>query len=176
MAGKNKSVNDSYVSQAVFRVAESAANTLTFEKLETGLSVFDKIGWVISRVEYRLEPGSYSVFNAAADRIDFALTMTNSLTALVPENPSIYFMRSILRVDIGTAASGFMEDNTLVADYSGLPGGGILVLPSPIYFGLVGTSLTAAATMVCRIFFQAIEMTDQDYFNLVQARQLLIST
>lgn len=173
---KSKSPNDAYTSQAVFNVTESGANTLTFEKLETGLSIYDKIGWVISRIEYKIGGLTLAQFNGTGDTLTFALTMTNTLTALAADNPAVLFQRAIVRHDIGTAASGLLVDNTWNADYSTLPGGGLLVLPNPLYFGVVGASLAGAATIVCRIFFQALELTEQDYFNLVQARQLLVST
>jgi len=172
----SKSIAGLYSAQAQFDVTESAANTLTFEKLDTGMSVYDKVGWVINRVEFRLAASSYALFNGSGDYLIMALTATNSLTALNPNNPAIYIYRQILRQDLGTAATGLFVDTSFDIDYSNLPGGGILVLPSPFYMGIVGSGLSGAATCITRIYFQAIDMSDQDYFNLVQARQLLISS
>lgn len=170
------SMAGNFTSQAIFNVSESAANTLTFEKLETGLSVYDKIGWVIQRVEWRLASAVPGLFNASADSLTMALTITNSLTTLADDNPAVLMLKKWMRVDYGTAASGELIHLTWVDDYTGLSGGGILTLPNPLYCGLFGTSLTGPATAYARVFFQAVELSDTDYFNLVQARQLLIST
>lgn len=171
-----KTMTDNFTSQAVFYVVETAANTLTFEKLETGLSVYDKIGWVIQRAEWELGVASLAYFNGTGDHITFALTITNSLTGLSDENPAIIAIDRIVRTDLGTAASGLLRPTKIVRDFSTLSGGGILTLPNPIYCGLQGNGLTNAASVVCRLYFKAIELSDTDYFNLVQARQLLIST
>lgn len=176
MATKGKLVTDSYVSQAVFDVNESAANTLTFEKLTTGLSVYDKIGWVICMVKYSLGGSTRAAFNGTGDILSAGLTMTNSLTSLGDNDPSIYDIIRIQRTDFGTAANAYLEPLEFIHDYSMLPGGGLLVLPEPLYCGIAGSSLAAAAQVVTRIYFQPVELNDQDYFNLVQARQLLIST
>lgn len=176
MATKGKQVTDSYVSQAVFDVTESAANTLTFEKLTTGLSVYDKIGWVICMIKYSLGGSSRAQFNGTGDILTAGLTMTNSLSSLADNDPSIYDLIRIQRTDFGTAANAVLEPLEFVHDYSKLPGGGLLVLPEPLYSGIAGSGLAGACQIVTRIFFQPVELTDQDYFNLVQARQLLIST
>jgi len=172
----SKMTTGDFTSQAVFNVTESGANTLTFEKLETGLSVYDKIGWVIARIEWRMSSGNFALFNASADLLTMALTVTNSLTTLSDDNPAILAIKRIARVDLGTAASGMFEPLDYVSDYSTLPGGGLLTLPNPLYMGLVGGSLTGAATVVTRIFFKSITLSDADYTNLMQSRQLLIST
>jgi len=174
MAEKNQL--GAFSSQAVFDVTEAGANTLTFEKLETGISVYDKIGWILNRVELTGNPSA--LFNTTADTLTMALTMTNSITAaqLSANNPAIYMLRTFYRVDYGTAATAILRDATDVIDYSNLPGGGLLMLPNPMYFGLVGSGLAGAATMICRIFYTPLQLGDADYMNLIQARQLLIST
>jgi len=172
----NKSIAGAFASQAVLEVTESAANTLTFQKLETGLSVYDKIGWVLNRVEFRLGSGVPALFNASADVLQMALTMSNSLTALADNDPAIYTNLMLYRIDYGTAATGVLAENLYAQDFGMLPQGGILILPNPLYLGVKGTSLTAAASVVARIYYSAIELSDTDYFNLVQSRQLLINS
>lgn len=171
---EKKTPGDNFCSQAIFDVTESAANTLTFEKLDTGMSVYDKVGWVIARVEWNIA-NVFSKFNTSGDSLEMALTMTNNLAGLDDANPAIIFKRTLIRYDLGTAASGEIKDAILVNDLSTLPGGGILTLPTPLYVGVLGAGLSAAARVVCRIYFKAMSLTEQDYFNLVQARQLLIT-
>lgn len=174
MAGKNLSGN--YCSQAVLTTTESSAGTLTFQKIETGLSVYDKIGWVINKIKWFLGTSTLQQFNGTNDLLTMALTMSNQLTALAQNNPAIVAAKWLQRTDLGTAASGDFHQLDIEDDFSTLPGGGLLILPNPIYLAVIGTSLAAAVTVTARLFYQAIELTDADFTNLVQARQLLISS
>jgi hypothetical protein len=174
MAGKE--IKDLYTSRAVLTVTESAGNTLTWEKLETGLSVYDKIGWVISKIKWTPYPASYAQFNSSGDTLSMNLTMSNNITTLSISDPAIYAQKILLRTDLGTAASGAIRAIDFEDDFSTLPGGGLMVLPNPLYLGVQGTGLAAACTVSAQIFFQAIQLSDQDYFNMFQARQILINS
>lgn len=171
----SKSIAGEYASSATVTVIESAANTLTFEKLEAGISIYDHVGWVLTRVEWRPRVAAYQQFNGSGDALQMALTMSNALAALSDSDPSTYAMKTIARLDLGTAASGAIFPTSLVDDFSGLPGGGLLVLPSPLYLGVAGSGLAAATTVTVKMYFKSIDMTQDDYFNLVQARQLLLN-
>lgn len=176
MAPKGKSLQDMYTSQALLSPTESGANTLTFEKLETGLSVYDKVGWIIARIEWSLSSATLALFNGTTDVLNVALTMSNNLSSLSVDDPANIIMRRWQRTDLGTAASGWIKPLLHVDDFSTLPGGGLLTLPSPLYGAILGQGLSGAAECFIRLFFQAVELSESDYFNLIQARQLLIST
>lgn len=167
---------DEYTSQFIISPSEAVAGTLVYEKLETGISVYDKVGWVLSRVEYRLPANVRAMFNGTGDYMIFGLSMSNQNASIADDDPAIITKRMIQRTDFGTAATGSIESNHWIDDYSTLPGGGILILPNPLYGYVQGSGLSSTAAIFCRGFVKAIPMSDQDYFNLVQARQLLIST
>jgi len=175
-SGNPKMLGDKFATQAILTPTESAANTLTFEKLETGVSVYDRIGWVIQRIEWRMSAATQALFNGTGDLLTMALTLTNSLTALNDDNPALIAIRKWQRTDFGTAASASIEPLTWIDDYSTLAGGGLLCLPNPIYSAVLGTGLSGAASVFIRVFFVTVQLDDKDYFNLVQARQLLISS
>ena len=65
-------VKDEFVNQAYISVTESALNTLTFAKLETGISIYEKVGWLICRMDYfvTLQVGDFAV---EGDTITFGL-------------------------------------------------------------------------------------------------------
>lgn len=177
MATAKKEMSGIYAQKVVLSgLLETAANTLTFDKVETGMSVYDQIGWVLSRVEYRLTANTRSLFNGTGDNLSIALVSTNTLTLLGDANPAIYALRSFTRIDFGTAASATLESNTYVDDYSGLPGGGLLLLPNPLYGAIVGTGLSGPAFVSVILYVQPVQLDKDDYFNLVQARQLLINS
>lgn len=165
-----------YAAQAIITPTESASNTLTFEKLEAGISIYDRVGWVINRIETRITAATLALFNGTGDFLSVALTASNQITSLNEDNPSVYAMRRWVRLDFGTAASASIGQQTFVDDYSTLPGGGLLVLPTPLYAGIVGSGLTGPASAYVKLFFKAIELSAEDYFNLTQTRQLLINS
>lgn len=168
---------DEYASKIVLALTESAGSTLTYDKIETGMSIYDTVGWLIQRVEYQLTPAVAALFNGSGDYIVVAMTSTNSLTSsqISPTNPAIYTYRNFQRLDFGTAANGSIFSGTFVDDYSNLSGGGLFVLPQPLYGAIIGGGLTGAASITATLYVKAIPLADKDYFSLVQARQLLIN-
>lgn len=174
MAISKTSLGD-YGFPVVFTPLESAANTLTFEQLQTGLSITDRIGWVIQRIESTIGASTLTYFNGTGDILNWGICQNNSLSSISIENPQIKFVKKLQRIDFGTAANAVFQDLTIVDDYSNLEGGGILVVPSPIYGFIQGAGLTTAASVNMKIFVKAVTLSDADYFNLVQNTQLLLS-
>lgn len=175
MAKTGSSVAGLFTSQATLSNVESAANTLTFTQLQTGLSIYDHVGWILGRLEFRLSNTVPALFNADGDALSIAITQNNAAAALSQSDPAIIYLLQIRRTDYGTAASGELRSNTFEVDFSTLPGGGILVLPNPLYLASVGSGLTGPSTVTARLYFQPVDLSDADYFNLVQARQLLLN-
>jgi hypothetical protein len=179
MAVKQKGqgmAGSSFVTQTVVSVTESAANTLTFLQIQSAIAPTDKIGWVIEGIEFRFSGATLGYFNSTTDTLQMALTVSNQLTALSDTDPAVIYKRALCRTDFGTAASASFYDLMLKADFSQYSGGGLLVLPTPIYLGVLGAGLSTAASVIARIFFTPIEMNDQDWMNLVMSRQILINS
>jgi len=153
-------------------VTESAANTLTFKKLETGISLFDKVAWVINRLEYYLNP-SATIFNTTDDILLVGLTVANNITSLSLTDPNVLDFVALSRQDIGTAASGMYFMKPYTRDFSGMPGGGLITTPNPIYGAAVGTGLASATTSVIKIFYTVLELKTEEYWELVEARRIV---
>lgn len=166
---------DQYANLAIVSVTESAANTLTYKKLETGTSLFDKVGMVIHKVEWYLGTSMLQIA-AAADQIQAGITNSNTLTDISPTQDGVLIRRQWRRIDFGTAASGQLYSEPFVDEFDRLPGGGIILMPNPLYIGVVGSSLGAAVTLTVRLSFTFISLKDSDFFELMQARQTLIAT
>lgn len=164
---------DKFANQAMIRCVESAANTLTFKKLETGISLFDKVAWVISRIEYLLSMATYGYFNSTADVLAFGLTTVDTLTTLDIANSAVLDYNYIGRIDLGTAASGGFFFQPFVKDFAALPGGGLIVPPNPIYLAGVGTGLSTASTIVAKMFYTQIVLKPEEFWELVEARRMI---
>jgi hypothetical protein len=171
MAAKSQT---EFASSVSLRVTESAANTLTFQKIEGGVTTLDKVGWVIQKCFFSLSNPVY--FNGTGDIFTIALTVSNKLADLSVDNPGVIFSRTFERVDMGAAASAQIIETTQETDFSSLQGGGVLVLPTPLYLACQGQGLSNAMVGLLRMYFFPIQMADSDYFNLVQSRQILINS
>lgn len=165
---------DKYANQAVIQCTESGTATLTFKKLETGISLFEKVAWLISHACYFIS--GMSQLNSSGDAISMALTTTDQLTSLALTNAAVIDYQYVLRMDIGTAASGWYYQMPIVANLSGLAGGGVLVPPNPFYLGVAGSGTAAAVTVTCKIYYTTVELKPDEYWELVESRRIISST
>jgi hypothetical protein len=165
---------DTYANMAVITVTEPAANTLTFSKLETGINLGSNIAWLINRIEYFLPPIDYSVFNTVLDAFDCGLAQSNKFSTINVNDASIIDIVH-LRKNGGTATVDgvVFQMLPLVKDFSTLPGGGLIVVPNPIYGFSVGCGLAAATTTKLKVYYTQMEIKDADFYELFQSRIML---
>jgi len=161
-----------YTNIAYLSVTESAANTLTFSKLETGIAPFEKRGWLISRLEYFVSVTSAN-WGADADALTYALTASNTISSLDLSDNAVIDYNKITRIDLGAAATGMFMERPIVKDLSTLAGGGVLVTPNPLYMAAVGTALTGATTVKCRMFYTSIDLKADEFWELVEMRRMV---
>jgi hypothetical protein len=167
---------DQFANQAVITVLESAANTFTSKKLETGISISEKVAWIINRIEYNLALFSAGQFNSDSDTCIYGL----GVSASFPNGPAlaetaILDYNSRTRLDLGVAATGQFAIQPIVKDFSSLPGGGILVPPVPIYLFCQSVGCVAAQTVVARMWYTLLQMSPDQYWELVEARRIISS-
>lgn len=174
MASKG-SREDKFANYAIVAVTESAANTLTFKKLETAISLMDKVAWIISRVEYYINAIDGTQFNTSGDAQYFGLSLSNSFATPLITEQTIIDYNNITHLSFGTAATAMFLNKPIVKDFSALPMGGILIPPNPLYLYSVGSGLAAASVTTARIHYLTYELSTEDYWQLVEARRVLSS-
>lgn len=160
--------SDNFANVIYDAVTESGANTLTFEEINVGLNIFDKVGMVIHLIEYS---NHINLLQADDDSITFGLTQSNGWTTVDPSESSIITYEDFSIAGFGTAANALQRQTPYVRDFSTLPGGGILVTPKPLYLFAKGTNLGSAATVKVRIYFTIMKLKPEEYFELLEARQ-----
>jgi len=171
-----KKIQDSFANMATIIVTESAANTLTYKKLETNFGTFEKIAWVIHRLDYVLLSASTG-FNGTDDSLNVALMVSNTRTSIQDSStytdPAVIDMLCFTRFDFGAAASGslFMRPHT--KDFANLPNGGLIIPPAPLYGAVMGFGMASAGNAVIRIYYTIKELATDEYWELVEARRLL---
>lgn len=157
---------DQFCNKFFASVTESAANTLTFEEIQTNVEVFSKQAWIINRLEWYVPKATFDLVINTADMIDMALTGSNNIADLGLNNAAV-IDRLTLHVREATAVGFAYREQPLIRDFSALPGGGLIVAPRPLYAAIVGTSLTAVGTAQLRGYFQTKQLTPDEYLELV---------
>lgn len=162
---------DKYANILTQQVVMSGANTLTFQEVNIGLSLFDKAGILISRIEYEPTTATIAEMTNATDNIQLAITASNSINSLGITQASVIHRKILYRHDMGTAGTGALVDYPFVVDFASLPGGGILITPKPWYVGMTTGGLASAGTANVRFYFQVMKLTAESYFELLETRQ-----
>lgn len=165
-------VKDKFCNQAYLSVTEAAANTLTFDQLLTGISIYEKVGWLISRMEYNIGPSS-AKFAADTDQVQFGLSTSNVITGVGMENTPVIDTNTVARIDFGAAASGFLSITPILKNFADLPGGGLLVPPNPLYLFVKGANAPNAFTIKARMFYTVISLKTEDFWELVELRRMI---
>jgi hypothetical protein len=172
-----KASNDVFANYASITCTETAPNTLTYKKLETGISTFDKLAWIINRIDYDLRGILVAQFNGDGDEEYVAITAGNSLTTLMSgkmqTDPTVIHGLTMGRSDLGAAATGMFNIMPKTFNFADLPGGGIIIPPTSIFLAVQGSGLVAAATVYCRIYYTIRELKAEDYWELVEARRVI---
>jgi len=171
-----KRVSDQFSNMATITCTESAANTLTYKKLETSFGTFEKIAWIIHRIEYFFY-GASTMFNSTEDSLFVALMTGNSRTTIATgdafTDPQIIDIQALSRIDFGAAASGMLLQRPYTHDFGSLPSGGLIVPPAPLYGAIQGYQCASAGVEVMRIYYTIKELATDEYWELVEARRLL---
>jgi hypothetical protein len=167
-----KKSTDRWANIAAVRVVESAANTLTTLKYQFPFSIMDKVGLIISRIEYW--PESLDQLNSASDIANYALIAASTVTDITNQADALIIdSLRIARMDLGAAASGFLNVHPIVKDFSNLVGGGILVAPAPLYAAIKGTGAGAAMQCWIKLFYTYQSMSTDEYWELVESRRII---
>jgi hypothetical protein len=165
---------DLFSNVAFGTVTESAINTLTFAEISTGVSVREKIAWIIGRILWYPAKLTMTGVHESADMLDMALTSSNKVDDISSlSDPAVIDLFSFGVAHYGTAGSGERYNLPFVRDFTALPGGGLIITPKPLYIAAKATSMAAAATVSCRIFYTIKTLAADEFWELVQASRIV---
>lgn len=157
---------DVFANKAYATVTESGANTLTFSEIQTNVSVFEKMAWIIHRIEWYLSYATQALLIDAADTLQLALTASQSISSLALNSPSVIDLYEQYKF-LATAVGYHFSEMPIIRDFTALPGGGLIVAPRPLYIAAKGTGLASAATGSCRFYFTVKQLKADEYLELV---------
>lgn len=158
---------DRYTNLASADVTESAANTITYQELLTGISLGVGVGMLIDQLDYLPAGGALDDLVAVGDQLSFGWFTSNSPTSIeLNDRRLIHMGRLKSEPVVGTAASGG-SPVSLPLVYQFFPA--MIVAAPRIYFAVLGDSLAAAARVQSRLYFRYIELSTQEYLELAEA-------
>lgn len=173
MASKQSSM-DKYSNMAAVTATPGSADAFASTKFAFPFSIMDKVGLLLSRIEYFVN--TLSGLNGGTDYIYAGLATAASLASIADSaDPLMVDSIRLVRVDMGTAASSLIFELPLVRDFSNLPGGGLLVAPNPLYLWTQSNGAGAVMTVSCRLWYTYIEMAPDEYWQLVESRRVISS-
>lgn len=169
-----KQSGDQYPQLAYMEVVESAANTLTFAKLEVATGALlgkQKFGMVIHQIQFSVGVTIRKLILDEDDAINIALTMNGNITSIDLSNVDVVDQLVIGRNKYGTAASGWLDIEPIIHNFSLL--GGLLVPADRLYLAAQGVSLASATTVKARLWYTMKELSIDEYWDLVEARRII---
>ena len=164
---------DVFPNKAVIYCEESAVNTLTYVQLATNISTFEKVAWIIHRIEYKLSDTTLYEFTAETDKLSMAVTRTEVADALEVNKPEIIDMVMFAIQNYGTPANAEMVMRPYVRDFSTLPGGGLITPASPLYGAIHGAGLAAVGAAWITIYYTLKHLKTEEYWELLEATRLV---
>lgn len=172
MAGKT--VLDTFPQFAVLTVAavtSAGVSAVASNRLVTGLTALQKVGWILQRIQYWIAPELMASLQTPLDYRALGILQSSALSpGLTPVNASVI---DSIRLDIAiAAAAGFTipakTEFPITKDFPG----GILILPQNLYFmsETYDASSTGPYTCYARLWYTETELGDADYYDLLQLR------
>jgi hypothetical protein len=171
MAVKN---TDVYANIAYLNVVESAANTLTWARLDIAQMGFlqeKKFGMLIKKVAWVPSYATEQLLVAANDSFNMAITTSDAITVLSQYYAEVVLMRSKRIAWYGAPANAIPYDVPYYDDLTSI--GGLLVPADRIYLGIQGVSLASACTIQARVYYSMVELAVDQYWELVESRHMI---
>lgn len=162
-----RSAEDRFSNVATVTVVESAANTLTFVELATGISLGQGIGMLIDQLDYYVNTVSRNLIVGALDELVMAWTANRTMTSVQPDVPGVIHTALLQNENVvGTPASNAAIARSPLVHQFFPP---MIVAAPRLYCAVQGGSLGSAATVRFRMYFRYIPLTDKEYLELAEA-------
>jgi hypothetical protein len=155
--------SDAYAQMAYMTVEQAAANDLSFGQLGLRLGVGMRQAWVIHSILYYPIVGLMNEMATNVDNFAMAICTNDKMDSLELEDPAIVDLCKLFMNQL-TAVGYEIYQRPIRSDFTNLPGGGYLVLPSSLYLALKTSGCANAHSAECRILYTTKDLNDADYF------------
>jgi len=155
--------DDRFANVLPVEVVMSAANTLTFAQVETGVSLGTGIGLLIDQINYYIPFGEVSELLTSADTIKMAWVNSDALTDLVADERRVIDMVELSQT---LTTSGVIAHKSPIIHQFFPP----LIRATPrMWLACVTAGFAGAATVRSRLFFRYIDLNTQEYLELAES-------
>lgn len=177
MPASKEGNKDIYANIGAILVEQSATDTLTFNELQTYISVFDKKALIINKIIYSIPLATWQELDAEADYIAFGISTANNAAsqaiADLYNRADIVDYNHIYTLVSGTPADIERKFGQIEKDFSTMPGNGLLVPGRPLFGWMGSDGMSAAMTIAMRIFFTVKDVSTEEYWELVEATRVV---
>jgi hypothetical protein len=165
--------SDQYANIAFLKVTESAANTLTWARLQLANTLLtEKTAVLIHRADVQLDH-HFTILSANTARITAVVSVSDRITDIRDlSQPEILLQIEYQRID-ATAVSTHVIKQPEILDFSSLPGGGILVPADNLFVGIKGLTAGAAGLVSVRLYYTVKALKTEEYWDLIEARRVM---
>jgi hypothetical protein len=170
---------DQYAQVAYMQNTIVAAGTLTFALLQISKFALDtpKLGLKIARVEIDISAWmNQLIVHAGAgtsEDLSVGLTVSNLVSSLSYVNPEVIYVqaaKSYFCTAIGTVLD---MDPIIKSDFTGFPGGGLLIPADRLYLAGSMSAIGAAVTISSRMWYTVVPLDANGYLELIEQRSIL---
>ena len=157
---------DRFANVAATTLTLSAANTLTFQEMLTGISLGQGVGMLIDEIDYSMSRTSLLELVADSDNVDIALTASDDIPSISDMGDRRIIHNFSLHSIMVGAVVGLNHVKMPFVHQFFPP----LIIAAPRVF-LAGVTAGAAAASVfqIRFYFRYISLTPQQYLELAEA-------
>lgn len=159
---------DRFANRAGITVTESAAGTLTFQELITGVGFNTKKGMLIDEIDYYIPQATVALLVANPDEVRFGITSSTGVTDLEDATDSRILHSASFQRRESTAVG--VEHLKFPLVYQFFPS--LIHAHIRIHLAILGVSLATVANVRVRILWRFIDLNDREIAELVQATLL----
>ncbi len=159
---------DKYANKIVVKCTQASLDTLAFASFNLGISAFDRVGLILHKIGWSLDDTGWAELVAASDNIEGAIVTSDQVATITADLRQIVAKHDWIAGLVGVGANFRVDEQPKWDDFTGLPGKGMLVPPSPLYLAVMTAGNASVRTVYANIWFSIVELADADYFELLE--------
>lgn len=167
-----KAKTDMYANVIRGNVAETGATDGGYTKIDLGLGLMNRQAMLLYRFETDIDEVSTGLIASSGDKAYIGLVAsTTTLADVQYENAqSVICRQAVIYKEVGTEANWHFINGPRTTDFTGLPGGGLLIPAAPLYVSCITVSTVATPYFRFQLFFTLMDVSDADYIEMLQSR------
>ena len=160
-----------YADRGYAIIVQAVADTIDFEEILITAVQEIKQAMIIHRVEFYPAKASLALLTAAGDQIELALTTNDTVDNLNLNHPEVI---DKIQCSYDASLVGVANQGTpIVHDFTGCPGGGLMVPAKRICIAIDSASIGAVVTGSIRWYYTMKTLTKDDYYQLLETYNVL---